>query len=79
MKRFIYILLLTLPAMVMHSCINDELDIVQDDTNSDYITLSVVAGGMQTRAVADNELESGVNHLDVVIFEEAGEFKHHTE
>ncbi|MBE6302423.1 MAG: hypothetical protein E7089_00615 [Bacteroidales bacterium] len=76
MKRFIYILLLTLPAMVMHSCINDELDIVQDDTNSDYITLSVVAGGMQTRAVADNELESGVNHLDVVIFEEAGEFKH---
>lgn len=76
MKRFIYFLLLAMPVIAMLSCANDELDYANDSLDGDCITLTVTAGNLQTRAVADNELESTVNHLDVVIFEETGDYKY---
>ena len=76
MKRYIYSLLLAVPLLALQSCINDELDVAYDETDNDYISITVSTGKLQTRTMADNELESAVNHLDVVIFEKSGEYKY---
>ncbi len=77
MKRFIYFLLLAVPVIAMQSCVNDDLDFANENQDEDYVALTVAAGKPQTRAlVADNDVESAVNHLDVVIFEENGTFKY---
>lgn len=77
MKRFIYSLFLAIAVAALHSCVDDEQEYGTLSSDNDYISLDIVTGGLMTRAtVADNELEWSVNHLDIVIFEESGEFKY---
>lgn len=77
MKRIIYFLFSAVAVMAMHSCVNDDLDVMYEDAKNDCVSITVATGNLMTRAsVADNDLESTVYHLDVMIFEESGEYKY---
>lgn len=76
MKRFINILMCAVSLIVVHSCINDDIEFVADVTEGDFISIDISSGALQTRAVADNGLEAAVSHVDVLIFQEDGAFKY---
>lgn len=66
-----YIICCLLP-LVSISCVKDEMYPVGNET----IVLSI-NGGIQTKAVADTDVEAKVSHLDVVIFDASEAFVHH--
>lgn len=77
MKRIIYILICAVSLIVLHSCINDDIDMEMPGAEGDYITLDFSSNKfLRTRSVVANELESKVEHLDVLIFEENGTYKY---
>lgn len=69
-ERILHIILMfVLPLMVV-SCATEFEDSTILSGDDDYITLSLNVPGVQTRGeVADNEYESYLSHIDVVVYE----------
>lgn len=78
MKHFIYAMIYAVSFIVLHSCVNDDAVWEAQVTDTDYIAIEVYQGALrQTRgSVSDNDMERAVKHLDVVIFEEGGDYKY---
>ena len=70
--RILHIIAVLALLLVAMSC-STELDDYPTIDNKEYITLNFSASGVETRGeVADNEFESYLSHLDVVIYEYVG-------
>ena len=69
-ERILHIILMfVLPLMVV-SCATEFEDSTILSEGDDYITLSLNVPGVQTRGeVADNEYESYLSHIDVIVYE----------
>ena len=76
MKRYIYILICSVSLMALQSCIEDDFNLEALPSGGDYISLDVSSMRLQTRAsIASTAAEEAVSHLDVVIFNSAGNEK----
>ena len=76
MKRYIYILICSVSLMALQSCIEEDFNLEALPSGGDYISLDVSSMRLQTRAsIASTAAEEAVSHLDVVIFNSAGNEK----
>lgn len=76
MKRYIYILICAVSLMTLQSCIEDDFNLETLPSGGDYISLDISSMKLQTRAsIASTAAEEAVSHLDIVIFNSAGNEK----
>lgn len=76
MKRFINFLLCAALFFTVQSCVNDDAGFEADVTGNDFIAIDISQGALlKTRATVDaNTAEEAVKHVDVLIFEDGGDY-----
>ena len=72
-ERILYIVSLVAMSLMVLSCTAEFDDDITLSGGDEYITLKFTTPGVETRGeVADNDYESYLSHLDVVVYEYSG-------
>lgn len=81
MKRIVFGIIYAVAALLWVACSREEaIPKIEDGNATDKVILNITSGkGTVSRAstVEDNEVETRIRHLDVLVFEESGAYAHH--